>query len=299
MFTSISRRRFCACCAVSPLTSSVFSRHLLAQERVITKGASFCAGVEIVTQDELWLFESSAEAKSIIREICEAVGIAQNFEVRAAAIGENFGNAAAVIIDRETNNPRRLIVYNERWVQSYLRESGENYWAGVALLAHECGHHLNGHTLDLTGSQPARELESDYFSGFVVGRLGGTLAQAEALFNGLPVEGSATHPPRRDRLHAAAVGWTKASAGGVRTTSNDTSPTSPNPPAATRHEVCALNPNYAEQVGGTWVEGVNKYRKIRNCGDDGQLYEIIEVTYADGSILDWFTLTDPMPVTSQ
>lgn len=261
------------------------SRDASAQERVLTEGAAFCAGVEIVTQDELWLFESSREAQEIVKKICDAVGIAQNFEVRAAAIGENIGNAAAVILGRQSDNPRRLIVYNERWVQSYLRESGEAYWAGVALMAHECGHHLNGHTLDRTGSQPAREIESDYFAGFVVGRLGGTLAQAEALFKGLSSEGSSTHPPRRDRLQAAAVGWTKAtSSSGGATTDDEV-------PETTASELCGFNPDYEEQIGSAWVEGVNKYRKMRYC-NDGQLYEIVEVTYSDGSFPDWIGMLE-------
>jgi hypothetical protein len=84
-------------------------------------------------------------------------------------------------------------------------------WAGVALLAHECGHHWNDHLSDNLGSRPPKELEADTFAGFAVARLGGSLDDALALFHQMPRDalppGQPTHPRRADRLQAAAVGW--------------------------------------------------------------------------------------------
>ncbi|MEJ7666929.1 MAG: hypothetical protein WKG07_49205 [Hymenobacter sp.] len=64
------------------------------------------------------------------------------------------------------------------------------------------GHHLNGHTLRGGGSQPQDELEADEFSGFVLRRLGASLAQAQAAPGRRCADeaGSASHPGRTPRL---------------------------------------------------------------------------------------------------
>ena len=38
----------------------------------------------------------------------------------------------------------------------------------MTLLAHEVGHHLNGHTIHRGGSTPELELEADEFAGFIL-----------------------------------------------------------------------------------------------------------------------------------
>lgn len=160
----------------------------------------------------MYSFKASSEAVSLVERICETVGLPQNFEVRVAAVSDDIQNAAAVIADFGTPNAKRLVLYNELWVQDYLRSTGEEYWSGVALLAHECGHHLSGHTLDGQGSKPPKELQADSFAGFIVAKLGGTREQALALFKTFPLEASETHPARSDRLQAVAVGWRNAGA---------------------------------------------------------------------------------------
>ena len=85
----------------------------------------------------------------------------------------------------------------------------------MALLSHEIAHHLNGHTLEAGGSRPPTELEADKFAGFAVGKLGGSLQEAQWLFRQLSAEGSETHPPRSARLEAVAVGWRDATGGQV------------------------------------------------------------------------------------
>lgn len=54
------------------------------------------------------------------------------------------------------------------------------------------------------------------------------------------------------------------------------------------NELCEFNSNYAEQIGDDWIEGINKIRTMRYCDQETlQLYEIQEVTYADGSLREW------------
>ena len=142
------------------------------------------------------------QAAGIIREITEAVGLQPRFELRAT---DRIDNAAAVVY-----GGKRYLLYNPRFLAAVNR-AGHTDWAGISILAHEMGHHLNGHTLRGGGSQPADELEADEFSGFVLRRLGASLAQAQAALAAVaPEAGSGTHPGRAPRLAAISRGWARA-----------------------------------------------------------------------------------------
>ena len=138
----------------------------------------------------------------VIREITDAVGLKARFELRAT---REVDNAAAVVY-----NSQRYLLYNPDFLDAVNR-TGHTDWAGISILAHEMGHHLNGHTLRAGGSQPADELEADEFSGFVLRKLGASLAQAQAAMASVSDdEGSATHPGRTPRLTAISQGWQRA-----------------------------------------------------------------------------------------
>jgi hypothetical protein len=146
----------------------------------------------------------ASQAAGIIREITEAVGLQPRFELRATT---QVDNAAAVVY-----GGRRYLLYNPTFLAAVNR-AGHTDWAGISILAHEMGHHLNGHTLRAGGSQPEDEIEADEFSGFVLRRLGASLAQAQAaLATVSPDAGSATHPGRAPRLAAISRGWGRATA---------------------------------------------------------------------------------------
>ena len=146
-------------------------------------------------------FTSVSEAKNMIADIIEVIGIKQNFEIQAA----NVDNAAAVIY-----RGKRYILYNPDFINK-LNAAAGNKWASVSILAHEIGHHLNGHTLENIGSQPAKELEADEFSGFVLRRMGATLSEAQAAMRiAADYKQSLTHPGKTDRLTAIAEGWNRA-----------------------------------------------------------------------------------------
>ena len=144
-----------------------------------------------------------AGARDIVKEIIDVVGLKPRFELRAA----NIENAAAVIY-----NGNRYILYNEDFLAA-INNAVRTDWAGVSILAHEIGHHLNGHTLARSGSNPADELEADEFSGFVLRKMGASLAEAQAAINLLSEERtSSTHPGRNYRLAAISKGWRNADA---------------------------------------------------------------------------------------
>lgn len=146
-------------------------------------------------------FASVSEAKHYAQEIIDVVGLRPNFEVMAA----NVQNAAAV-----TYNGKRYVLYNPTFINQLVQRTG-NKWAAVSVLAHEIGHHLNGHTSAGTGSHPAIELEADEFSGFVLRKMGASLADAQAAMRVLASQyASKTHPAQHDRLTYIARGWQTA-----------------------------------------------------------------------------------------
>ena len=157
-----------------------------------------------------WLFlagsvsaQSTTAKRDVLREITDVVGLKPRFELQATSAVQN---AAAVVY-----GGKRFLLYNPDFVAAVNR-AGRSDWAGISILAHEMGHHLNGHTLKSGGSNPTDELEADEFSGFVLRKMGASLAEAQA---GMAVvsdeEASPTHPGRSTRLKAINEGWQRAS----------------------------------------------------------------------------------------
>jgi hypothetical protein len=140
-------------------------------------------------------------AQEVINLILQTIGLKASFEVRKA----NIPNAAAVVYQG-----KRYILYNPSFIAAMNKAAGTP-WAAVAVLAHEIGHHLNGHTLDGKGSLPSIELEADEFSGFVLRKMGATLAEAQLAMRIIAnIRATKTHPARNDRLLAIAEGWNRA-----------------------------------------------------------------------------------------
>jgi len=165
-----------------------------------------CAGLLLAG----WLFLTGTSAvaqtttgtRDVLREITDVVGLKPRFELRATT---EVDNAAAVVY-----GGKRYLLYNPQFVAAVNR-AGKTDWAGISILAHEMGHHLNGHTLHAGGSNPSDELEADEFSGFVLRKMGASLAQSQTAMAVVSDEGtSATHPGRAPRLKAIGDGWKRA-----------------------------------------------------------------------------------------
>lgn len=147
-------------------------------------------------------YDADAETQDIVTKIMAVIGLKPNFELRTA----NVPNAAAVFI-----KGKRYLLYNPKFMEQIEAKSGTR-WAAISILAHEIGHHLNGHTLDNVGSRPKTELEADEFSGFVLSKMGATLQEAQVVMSIIAsLKGSHTHPPKGDRLAYIATGWNAAS----------------------------------------------------------------------------------------
>ncbi|RYY90886.1 MAG: hypothetical protein EOO15_00765 [Chitinophagaceae bacterium] len=150
----------------------------------------------------------SRDAADAIRNILRPIGLAPNFVLVPC---DNIENAAAVTLD----DGFRYIVYDRRFMDAIANRAQTN-WSYTAILAHEVGHHLQGHTTTSSSSLAARrrqELEADEFSGFVLQKMGATLVQAQAAMQALPEpedETRSDHPARWRRLAAIKEGYDRA-----------------------------------------------------------------------------------------
>ena len=158
--------------------------------------------------DDIYSFRSGDEAMEAVSRIVEHTGIEQNFVIYAS----NVPNASATII-----RGKRTILYNQDFIRRIIA-STQTDWAAISILAHEIGHHLQGHTLQSGGSRPPIELEADKYSGFVLQKMGATLEEAQVAMQVMSSDqGSATHPPKTARLAAITNGWMNAEALSERT----------------------------------------------------------------------------------
>lgn len=169
-----------------------------AQEAWPIKDDNICEFVSNHKNDNsIYTFPASDEFTSIVDKITLSLGLTPNFELRQA----NVLNAAAV-----TNENKRYILYSTDFMNS-IRSSSSNDLSKWMILAHEIGHHLNGHTLDDIGSRPEKELAADMFAGSVIKRMGGSLTAALEVYRAMPEADSDTHPGRRARIEAVIRGF--------------------------------------------------------------------------------------------
>jgi len=174
---------------------------VFAQQPLPFNPAQVCTYDGTPIQGPVYEFAPSQAASQMVGRIMGSVGLKPRFEVKAA----NVPNAAAMIY-----NNQRYILCSQNFVEQ-VNQATRTDWGAVSIIAHEIGHHLNGHTLGLDGSRPSNELEADEFSGFVLQRMGATMLEAQAAMNALAhEEATETHPPRNARLEAIAVGWYRA-----------------------------------------------------------------------------------------
>jgi len=140
-------------------------------------------------------------AQEMLSEIMGVIGLTANFELREAKVPN---------IQASISHRKRYILYNPDYI-SWINNATNDKWAAIALMAHEVGHHLNGHTIRRSGSKPALELEADEFAGFVLHKLGASLQQAqEVMVYIAETVPSRTHPSRSSRMLAIQTGWNKS-----------------------------------------------------------------------------------------
>lgn len=118
----------------------------------------------------------------------------------------------------------RYILFTRDYLMRLVNANTD--WVAYSIFAHEIGHHLYQHTLspfrDFEESRQ-RELEADYFGGFVLRKLDASLAQAQSgvkAMQGHPTdqtEEACSHPTLAKRLAKIQQGYDYAGSQGATT----------------------------------------------------------------------------------
>ena len=166
-------------------------------------------------------FTTDAEAEDAVNKILSVIGASQKPVLQACS---NINNAVAAVYKGQ-----RYILYDRDFMNS-LTAGSNQYWSNMFILAHEVGHHINGHSLDIVlyasdiidpkslEERRKQELEADEFAGFVMAKLGATLKQTSLVMRDIPSisnENDSTHPSKEKRISSVRVGFKK---GGSNTT---------------------------------------------------------------------------------
>lgn len=175
-------------------TTEVKAQELLVRD-------SYCSYTDETSPTNVYTFNSDEEANNTVEKILKYTGLKKNFIIKAA----NVSNAEASI-----SGTTRYILYNQNFILQ-IRNATNTNWSAISIMAHEIGHHLQGHTLLRTGSRPNIELEADKYSGFILQKMGATLEQAKAAMSLIAGDqDSETHPGKQARLAAITNGWMEA-----------------------------------------------------------------------------------------
>jgi len=162
-------------------------------------------------------FSSSIEAENALQRILNTVGLKKNFVLSPCS---EISNAIAV-----SYKGVRYILYDNDFLNQL--DYSSNDWFGITVLAHEVGHHVNGHSVDIVlalgdvveskslDKRRNQELEADEFAGFVLSKLGAPMDKVLANISSISSDADdsySTHPSRSKRVNAIRAGY--ANAGG-------------------------------------------------------------------------------------
>jgi len=152
----------------------------------------------------------NVDAEKVVDNILKKVGLNRNFILKECP---NIDNAAAASVVSPLGGLDRYIIYDKNFLNKIEDNTGTD-WGAVSVLAHEIGHHLNGHTLNSSVSNHDQELQADEFSGFVLAKMGSTLKNATSAISiyGSSV-GSSSHPPKDKRIKSIEIGWNNGFSG--------------------------------------------------------------------------------------
>jgi hypothetical protein len=233
----------------------------LKQETVVGFGCSYYGGnIDHRRICDFNGFMSNKEAENVVDRILKPIGLTRNFIVVECPRTENCFAA--------TVNGVRYIVYDKAFLQRVDNRT-QTDWAAISIMAHELGHHLQGHTIDGKGSRPDKEIEADKFSGFIMHQLGASLEQAQVAMRVLQgEEGTNTHPPKRSRLTAIEKGWGEAEEMFPKHNSSLQNNKSSTAPVVVRNEPKPIEPSNPNVWKEEKVE-VKKYGCIDGNCDNG------------------------------
>ena len=180
------------------LASTTFAQELLnidAQKRCVYSGKTMDA--------ELYRFQDNEKVIQMVKEITLFGEVENNFEV----VQTNVENVSAVM-----DKGKRYLLYSLDFIEK--ASSIEIYGA----LAHEIGHHANGHIFD-ENRRKIEETEADVFMGFILSKKGFAQLQITSFLNKML---SSYNFSTKERDNNVYIGYNKANIS-IEINSNDNS----------------------------------------------------------------------------
>lgn len=155
-------------------------------------------------------YMSNQQAEQVVDNILSNVGLFRNFIIKECP---NISNAVAATVKSSLGSFERYIIYDKAFLERVKGTTGTD-WSAISIMAHEIGHHLNGHTLIEGIGNHQAELQADEFSGFVLAKMGATLDESLKAINQYgDINSSESHPSRSLRVKSISEGWKKANKG--------------------------------------------------------------------------------------
>ena len=173
------------------------------------------AGLELCIQyqNSFSAFSTEKEANEALDKILNVIGASKNFTLVPC---DDISNALAVTFKGE-----RFILFDGAFMKKLTQLT--NNWSSLFILAHEVGHHINGHTRDFLlatvlddqslEDRRKEELEADEFASFIVSKLGASYSQIEETIDLIASNESdlySTHPNYEKRIAAVKKGFNRA-----------------------------------------------------------------------------------------
>ena len=160
-------------------------------------------------------FSENIDAEKGLDRILSVIGASKRTFIIQPC--DNINNAIATSIKGV-----RYILYDRKFMNSI---SNKNNWSNLFILAHEVGHHINGHSLDLVlyatdaiepeslAIKRQQEIEADEFASFVLAKLGAPIEKVNEIIKRVSSQEDdryKTHPNREKRLSAVLRGYARA-----------------------------------------------------------------------------------------
>lgn len=140
----------------------------------------------------------------VVESIKKVIGINVPF---VTYISKGEDNAYATI----ANGGKRILVIDHMFMHTVNKESGTE-WAAISIIAHEIGHHVAG--FNRRATQHEAEFDADYWSGYVLQKLGSSEEAATKCIMRYGTEiDTKSHPNKYSRRDAIKKGWRDASRG--------------------------------------------------------------------------------------
>ncbi|MEO0337623.1 MAG: M48 family metalloprotease [Bacteroidota bacterium] len=151
-------------------------------------------------EKEYFINDATPQAQDIVEDICIAMGIDKSlFTLKSA----NVQNALATEIDG-----KKYILYSSTFL-SQIERGTQSKRTVYSILAHEIGHHVEGHNFETQDMALRKlfELRADRFSGRILRNLCATEEEALLALSTLSEEAKEGYPILSARKDAVSSGW--------------------------------------------------------------------------------------------